>query len=74
MLKKILSPFFNQKSKIKTPIWGLKLPETREEREDYHADLVGALLDLETLGFRFYAVTSYGRLVLVIKKAPEVTA
>ena len=63
---------FLKNSKIYTQIWGLREPITEQELNQYHSDLVGALGDLEVLGFTFYLINSFGEIVLVIKKAPEI--
>lgn len=70
MQKQTLSPLFY---KLKPQVWGLKKPETAEEMETYHKELVGALMDLSKLNFKYYIVNSYNKMVLVIKNAPEVS-
>lgn len=49
-----------------TTIWGLRKPQTREEEQDYHDDLRGAVIDLIELGFRVYALKTYRRPILFI--------
>jgi len=53
---------------IKKQVWGLRRPISPEELEIYRAELVGALDDLEALGFTFYMLNSYKKTVLVIKQ------